>query len=460
MFQKFAQRNPALSEILHLLFPMILTMSLELSISVVDTMMLGHYDSLHLAAVGLASSLWSPVACFMIGVTFGLTPLVTRHLHGRQRRLVNMYMSQALGLSIILGVIGAVMSLTVLPYAARLMATEPETQRVASEYLYLFSPTFMALALMTSYKNLFEAAGKPRVPLLVAFLSLVLNVIFNYVFIYGRFGFPEMGAAGAAIASVAAVYLSLFVFVVYDLRFNSDTLFSKVHWRYTRHFGILFAVGLPAGFAFAFEIGLFSSLTWLISTFGDLALGAGQIVMSYSTILFTPLMAMSAVTAIIVAKAMATTGIAEVKRRVRIILALGAGYVTVCFMITQGFRHEIPLLFSNSAEVAALAAGILLISATYQIPDMVQTVFTGALRGFRDTRTSMIAMGLSLFGLSIPLGYWLAHVSPWAEQLNIRGFYLGLGCGLLVLAIVLYWRYQTKLVIFRHRRLPHPEEVA
>ena len=137
MFQKLAQRHSALGEILHLLFPMILTMSLELSISVVDTMMLGHYDALHLAAVGLASSLWGPVACFMIGVTFGLTPLVTRHLHGRQRRLVNIYMSQALGLSIILGVIGALMSLTVLPYAARLMATEPETQRVASLYLYL-----------------------------------------------------------------------------------------------------------------------------------------------------------------------------------------------------------------------------------------------------------------------------------------------------------------------------------
>ncbi len=460
MFQKLAQRHPALGEILHLLFPMILTMSLELSISVVDTMMLGHYDALHLAAVGLASSLWGPVACFMIGVTFGLTPLVTRHLHGRQRRLVNIYMSQALGLSIILGVIGALMSLTVLPYAARLMATEPETQRVASLYLYLFSPAFMALALMTSYKNVFEAAGKPRIPLLVAFLSLVLNVIFNYVLIYGRFGFPEMGAAGAAIASVVAVYLSLFVFILYDLKFNKDTLFSRIKWRYTRHFGILFAVGMPAGFAFSFEIGLFSSLTWLISSFGDLALGAGQIVMSYCTILFTPLMAMSAVTAIIVAKAMATSGIDEVQRRVKIILSLGAVYVGVCFLVTQGLRHEIPLLFSSNPEVVAMAAGILLISATYQIPDMVQTVFTGALRGFRDTRTSMIAMGLSLFGLSIPLGFWLAHLSPWASELNIRGFYLGLGVGLSVLAVVLYWRYQRKLVIFRGRRLPHPEEVA
>ncbi|RDL44240.1 MATE family efflux transporter [Marinomonas piezotolerans] len=439
---------------------MILTMTLELSISVVDTVMLGHYDPLHLAAVGLASSLWGPVACFMIGVTFGLTPLVTRHLHGRRRSQVNIYMSQALGLSLILGVIGAVMSITLLPYAARLMATEVETQRVASEYLYIFSPTFMALTLMTSYKNVFEAAGKPRVPLLVATLSLILNVIFNYVFIYGAFGFPELGAAGAAIASVAAVYLSLLVFIFYDLRINQDTLFSKIHWRYVRRFGILFSIGMPAGFAFSFEIGLFSSLTWLISSFGDLALGAGQVVMSYSTILFTPLMAMSAVTAIIVAKAMATKGVEEVRRRVRMILGLGVGYVTICFVLTQTFRVEIPLLFSNSAEVAALASAILVITSIYQFPDMVQTVFTGALRGFRDTRTAMVAMGASLFGLSIPLGYWLSHVSPWADTLTIRGFYIGLGCGLLLLASVLFWRYRRTLVRFRNRRLPHPEEVA
>lgn len=460
MFKRFTKRYPSLSEILHLLFPMILTMTLELSISIVDTMMLGHYDSLHLAAVGLASSLWSPVACFMIGVTFGLTPLITRHLHGRQRLLVNVYMSQAFGLSIILGLIGAIMSITVLPMAAKMMASEPETQRVAAQYLYLFSPTFMALALMTSYKNLFEAAGKPRVPLLVATLSLILNIVFNYVLIYGKLGFPEMGASGAAIASASSVWLSLIVFVLYDLKVNPDTLFNRIDWYYVRHFGILFGVGMPAGFAFAFEIGLFSSLTWLISSFGDLALGAGQIVMSYSTILFTPLMAMSAVTAIVVAKAMATDGIEEVQRRIRIILALGTGYVAICFTLTQAFHEQIPLLFSSNEVVAAMAAGILLISSSYQLPDMVQTVFTGALRGFRDTRSSMIAMAISLFGLSIPLGYWLSHYSPWAETLHVRGLYVGLGFGLLILATILTARYRLTLKKFRNKKLPHPEEVA
>lgn len=460
MFKRFTKRYPSLSEILHLLFPMILTMTLELSISIVDTMMLGHYDSLHLAAVGLASSLWSPVACFMIGVTFGLTPLITRHLHGRQRLLVNVYMSQAFGLSIILGLIGAIMSITVLPMAAKMMASEPETQRVAAQYLYLFSPTFMALALMTSYKNLFEAAGKPRVPLLVATLSLILNIVFNYVLIYGKLGFPEMGASGAAIASASSVWLSLIVFVLYDLKVNPDTLFNRIDWYYVRHFGILFGVGMPAGFSFAFEIGLFSSLTWLISAFGDLALGAGQIVMSYSTILFTPLMAMSAVTAIVVAKAMATDGIEEVQRRIRIILALGAGYVAICFTLTQALHEQIPLLFSSNEVVAAMAAGILLISSSYQLPDMVQTVFTGALRGFRDTRSSMIAMAISLFGLSIPLGYWLSHYSPWAETLHVRGLYVGLGFGLLILATILTARYRLTLKKFRNKKLPHPEEVA
>lgn len=460
MFKRFTKRYPSLSEILHLLFPMILTMTLELSISIVDTMMLGHYDSLHLAAVGLASSLWSPVACFMIGVTFGLTPLITRHLHGRQRLLVNVYMSQAFGLSIILGLIGAIMSITVLPMAAKMMASEPETQRVAAQYLYLFSPTFMALALMTSYKNLFEAAGKPRVPLLVATLSLILNIVFNYVLIYGKLGFPEMGASGAAIASASSVWLSLIVFVLYDLKVNPDTLFNRIDWYYVRHFGILFGVGMPAGFAFAFEIGLFSSLTWLISAFGDLALGAGQIVMSYSTILFTPLMAMSAVTAIVVAKAMATDGIEEVQRRIRIILSLGAGYVAICFTLTQALHEQIPLLFSSNEVVAAMAAGILLISSSYQLPDMVQTVFTGALRGFRDTRSSMIAMAISLFGLSIPLGYWLSHYSPWAETLHVRGLYVGLGFGLLILAAILTARYRLTLKKFRNKKLLHPEEVA
>jgi MATE family multidrug resistance protein len=134
------KRFTVLKEILHLLFPMVLTMTLELSISVVDTIMLGHYSALHLAAVGLASSLWLPVGCFLIGVTFGITPLVTRHLHGRQPKLVNLYMSQAIGLSVVLGLLASLIVAFVLPHFARFMATEEETRLVSVSYLFILAP--------------------------------------------------------------------------------------------------------------------------------------------------------------------------------------------------------------------------------------------------------------------------------------------------------------------------------
>jgi len=359
------KRFPVLKEVLHLLFPMVLTMTLELSISVVDTIMLGHYSPLHLAAVGLASSLWLPVGCFLIGVTFGITPLVTRHLHGRQPKLVNLYMSQAIGLSVVLGVLASLLTVFVLPHLASMMATEEETRRVSVNYLYIFAPALPMLALMTAYKNLFEAAGRPGFPLFVASTGLVLNILFNYVLIFGKFGFPEMGAEGAALASLLSLYLAVSLFFVYDRFLNKTPLFTRLVWRYTRKFSILLNVGAPAGFAFAFEVGLFSSMTWLISSFGDLALGGGQIVMSYTSFLFTPMMAMSAVTAIVVAKAMSKEGVGGVKKRIRVILWLGLTYVCTCFFITQFFHNQIPYIYSNNEEVVALAASILFISSCY-----------------------------------------------------------------------------------------------
>ncbi|RBP83235.1 MATE family efflux transporter [Marinomonas rhizomae] len=454
------KRFPVLKEVLHLLFPMILTMTLELSISVVDTIMLGHYSALHLAAVGLASSLWLPVGCFLIGVTFGLTPLVTRHLHGRQPKLVNLYMSQAVGLSVVLGLLASLMAVFLLPYFASLMATEEETRQVTVSYLYIFAPALPMLALMTAYKNLFEAAGRPGFPLFVASFGLVLNILFNYVLIFGKFGFPEMGAKGAALASALSLYLAVSMFFVYDRFINKTPLFTRLVWRYTRKFSILLNVGAPAGFAFAFEVGLFSSMTWLISSFGDLALGSGQIVMSYTSFLFTPMMAMSAVTAIVVAKAMSKEGVDGVKKRIRVIVWLGLFYVSICFIITQTFHDQIPYIYSNNAEVVALAASILLISSCYQFPDMLQTVFTGALRGFRETRSTMIAFAVSLFGLSIPFGYWLSHYSPWAETLSLRGFYIGLGSGLTLLAVILIVRFQIVLRHYEGKRIASPREVA
>ena len=454
------KRFPVLKEVLHLLFPMVLTMTLELSISVVDTIMLGHYSALHLAAVGLASSLWLPVGCFLIGVTFGLTPLVTRHLHGRQPKLVNLYMSQAVGLSVGLGLLASLVAIFLLPYFAGLMATEEETRQVSVSYLYIFAPALPMLALMTSYKNLFEAAGRPGFPLFVASFGLVLNILFNYVLIFGNFGFPEMGAKGAALASALSLYLAVAMFFVYDRFINKTPLFTRLVWRYTRKFSILLNVGAPAGFAFAFEVGLFSSMTWLISSFGDLALGSGQIVMSYTSFLFTPMMAMSAVTAIVVAKAMSKEGVDGVRKRIRVIVLLGLSYVSICFIITQVFHNQIPYIYSNNAEVVALAASILLISSCYQFPDMLQTVFTGALRGFRDTRSTMIAFAASLFGLSIPFGFWLSHYSPWAEALSLRGFYIGLGSGLTLLATILIVRFQVVLRRYEGKRIASPREVA
>ncbi|WP_392386229.1 MATE family efflux transporter [Marinomonas primoryensis] len=449
-----------LKEILHLLFPMVLTMTLELSISVVDTIMLGHYSALHLAAVGLASSLWLPVGCFLIGVTFGITPLVTRHLHGRQPKLVNLYMSQAIGLSVVLGLLASLIVVFVLPHFARFMATEEETRLVSVSYLYIFAPALPMLALMTAYKNLFEAAGRPGFPLFVASTGLAFNVLFNYVLIFGKFGFPEMGAEGAALASSLSLYLAVSMFFVYDRYINKAPLFTRLVWRYTRKFSILLGVGAPAGFAFAFEVGLFSSMTWLISSFGDLALGGGQIVMSYTSFLFTPMMAMSAVTAIVVAKAMSKEGVEGVRKRIRVIILIGLSYVSMCFIITQLFHNQIPYIYSSNEQVVALAASILLISSCYQLPDMLQTVFTGALRGFRDTRSSMIAFGVSLFGLSIPLGFWLSHYSPWSETLSLRGFYIGLGAGLSLLAVILVVRFQVVLRRYEGKRIASPREVA
>ena len=431
-------RWPMLKEVLHLLMPMVLTLTLELSISLVDTLMLGNYSPYHLAAVGLASSLWTPVGCFLMGITFGLTPLVTRHLHGRQMKMVNIYISQTLGVCLTIGVLAALTIAFILPYFAVMMASEEETQRVSVQYLQILAPAIPALALTVGYKNLFEAAGRPNFPLIAAAIGLLMNAGLNYVFIYGNFGFPEMGAAGAALASTISIYFSIILFFVYDKFFSEKTLFTKIKTKYLFKFGILLNVGLPAGLAFSFEIGLFSSMTWLISSFGDLAIGAGQIVMSYTSILFTPLMAMSAVTAIVVAK----EGVEGVRKRMRVIVGLGLVYVFVCFVITQVFSDVIPRFFTDDPKIIAMAAALLLISSTYQGVDMLQTVFTGGLRGFRDTRFSMIAFAISLFVLCLPLGYWLAHFSPWAAELNVRGFYIGLGSGLALLSLLLILRFR------------------
>jgi len=329
---------------------------------------------------------------------------------------------------------------------------------VSAQYLQILAPSIPVLALIVAYKNLFESSGRPNFPLIAAGVGLLMNAGLNYLFIYGNFGFPEMGAAGAALASTISIYCSAIIFFVYDKYFNPKTLFTKIKTRYLLKYGILLNVGLPAGLAFAFEIGLFSSMTWFISSFGDLAIGAGQIVMSYTSMLFTPLMAMSAVTAIVVAKALSKEGVDGVRKRMRVIVGLGLVYVVICFVVTQAFSETIPSFFTSDPDIIAMAAGLLIISSSYQVVDMLQTVFTGGLRGFRDTRYAMIAFAASLFFLCLPLGYWLAHFSPWAAELNVQGFYIGLGSGLALLSFLLILRFRFVVRRASQRKAKYKEE--
>lgn len=435
------KRWPKLQEIVYLLLPMILTFALELSAGFVDTIMLGHYDPYHLAAVGIASSLWLPFGCFLIGMNFALTPLVTRHLHGRQIKLVPMYMSQAFGVCFTIGVAVSLIVAFALPFLVGYLTDHPTTQKLTIQYLQCFASAMPFLGAVVAYKALFSAAGRPNLPLLSATISVLINILLNYLLIYGKFGLPELGAVGAALASAIAMLVSFVFFMLYDRLLNPSPLFSSLKVKYLFRYGILLHVGLPAGCSYALEIILFSSIIWMISSFGDLAVGAGQIVLSYMTILFTPLMGISAVSAIVVAKSFANEGVDGVRVRMRIILLLGFCYTLSCLLFTQLFSAEIPFLFTSDTRVAALTSGMLLIASCYQVVDMVQTALTGALRGLRDTRVPMLAFTVSLFGVSLPLGFWLAHYSPWSEWLNVRSFHLGLGAGLSLLAVILLWRF-------------------
>lgn len=425
-------------ELLRLAGPLVVNNLSIAGMQFADAVMAGRLGARALAAVAVGGSVWFLGFTVCLGTLMALSPIAARyHGAGRPSR-IGRYTRQALWLAFSFGVVYIGMAYT---FAGPLLAwvgIAEEFRGLTVDYVHaivLGAPgifCFLALRFTT------EGIGHTKPIMYTSMLALVSNVFLNYVFIYGHFGAPAMGAVGCAVASAVTMWLIMFVlgaYLVIHPRYRPLRIFERFAPLRFPVLKEIVTLGLPIAITVTAEVGLFNAVSIMVGTRGPEVTAAHQIALNFASTMFMIPLALSSATTIRTGHALGAGNAVAARFIGHTGILMCALFMTFSALFLLVFRDAVVRLYTSDPAVQVIAISMLLMAAVFQVADGVQIGAAGALRGFKDTRVPMGINMVAYWALAFPLSY-LAAVTFRAPPAYIwAGFALGLSAAALMLSL-------------------------
>ncbi|WP_179953308.1 MATE family efflux transporter [Desulfobotulus mexicanus] len=407
----------------------------------VDTLMSGRVGAVDLAGVAMGASTWVPVLFGLNGLLLAVSPMVAQLVGaGRKSEIVDV-VHHGLLLAFIMGIIIGLLLQCMQP-VLRFMGAPADVIAVTLLYLKGLGLGVPAMAGYLVFKSFSEAMGDTRPQMLISIVGLFCNVALNFLFIYGGFGIPAMGGAGCGWASGLTFWI---MFLAMGIYLGRARFYRSLGWlRRPRFRGRLLKdilrLGGPIGLTLFMEASIFGCITLFIGGLGAIAVAGHQVAMNISGLIYTiPLSLATAVTV--------RVGQAVGRKSIRDAMATAWSGMGLAFLIagitltcTLVFRYWLVALYTPDGAVQAMAAGLLVLGALYQLSDAVMTASLGALRGFKDTAVPMRLTFVAYWGVAMPLGYMLGMTDIFLPRMGAAGFWISLITGLTLAACFLLLR--------------------
>ncbi len=410
----------------------------------VDTLMMGWLGPITLAGGGLAVSLLMMVLIVSSGLVLGITPLLAAAQGAGDRSLSKSLTHQGWWIAGVVS-IGGTLLVWFLPNF--LIGQRLEVVAEARIYLQIMAWGFFPSLTFAMLKSVVIIISAPQVVTIAIIAGTITNCIGNYTLGFGHFGFPALGLHGLAIASVISQWLMLIILIVHLLRHLPRQGF--VTWRMPLNLPILHRIlqmGWPLAVGFALEVGLFTTVTYLIGSFGADALAANQVVFQTTVITFMVPLGISMATTVRVGQYLGQKDWLGVRRSSKISLWFSILYMSVTATVMLLLPRSIIGLYLNLAdpknqETIDLAIQLLRVAGVMQIGDGIQTTVAGALRGLQDMRTPMLLGFIAFWCVGLSFAYLLGFYLQWGAV----GLWIGQCLGVQVAALTYYWRFQRSI---------------
>jgi MATE family multidrug resistance protein len=323
------------------------------------------------------------------------------------------------------------------------MGQSPEVAAASGTYLLLFGASLLPALIAHGCKQFSDALNHPWLPTFVMLGSVLLNVLLNWVLIYGNWGAPALGLEGAGWATLVARIVLAVVLVGYILRAPTMRAFHPLRWRTAfsgAQFRSLFAVGWPVGVQHFFEVSAFALGAIMMGWIGADAIAAHQIAISCAAMTFMSALGIGAAACIRVGHAYGARQFARTRRIGFSSIAMAATLMAAFGVMFAVAGQPIAALFIESPAVVALTAQLLVVAAVFQIADGIQVTSISALRGLADVRGPAVIAVVAYWLVALPVGY----VLTFRAHLGAVGMWIGFAAGLSAAAGGLVWRFHRK----------------
>lgn len=412
----------------------------QTAMSVTTTVMVGRLGAVPLAAAGLGGMLFFTAGVVLQGVLFAVAPLAAHAFGAGERAAAGRIAGAGLALAALLS---APLVALLLNFDRLLAALgyDPELAAEIGRYLAALAwgaPAFLGFAVL---RSLVSALAHTRAVMAVILVCVALNVLFNWVLVFGRLGVPALEVAGAGYANAAAQWLmfsGLALCLKLMRRFRGLFVVRGVAAARVADFADILRLGLPIGAIRGIEAGLFATTGVLMGLLGAAALGAHQIVINCASVSFMVPLGLGQTATVRVAHELGAGRPAAARRAAIVALALGVGFMAVAATIFWTLPLTLIGIYLNLADPAnaatiAIARRLIAIAALFQVFDGMQVIAAGALRGWRDTLVPMLLAAFGYWGIGFAGAWLLAFPLGFGPV----GLWWGLALGLAAVAFLL-----------------------
>jgi MATE family multidrug resistance protein len=418
--------------LLKLATPIIIAQLANTAMGFVDTVMAGRVSPQDLAAVALGNSIWVPVFLLMTGILLATTPKVAQRFGAGAHTEIGPLVRQALWLALAVGIAAAVI-LWNAEIVLNLMNVDPALIEPAMGYLRAVACGFPAVALYHVLRCFSDGLGHTRPSMVIGLCGLALNIPLNYIFIYGKLGLPAMGGVGCGWATglvMTFMFLSMLWWVKWAPFYQPSKIFSHFEWPQWAVHKRLLSVGLPIGISVFAESSIFAVIALLIGGLGATVVAGHQIALNFSSMVFMIPYSLGMAATVRVGQALGRGEPREARFAAGVSMAAALGYACLSASLMLLLREDIAQIYTPDRAVIAVATTLLVYSALFQFSDAIQVTAAGALRGYQDTRVTMILTLFAYWGIGLPVGYALGLSDWFGEPSGPSGLWQGLVVGL------------------------------
>ncbi|EZH72904.1 multidrug transporter [Aquimarina atlantica] len=435
---------------LKLATPVMLGMLGHTFVGLVDNIMVGQLGTAELAAVSLGNSFMFIAMSLGIGFSTAITPLVAEadgennFASGKSAFKHGLFLCTTLGIALFLLILVA----KPLMY---LMKQPSEVVELAIPYLDLVAFSLIPLVSFQALKQFSDGLSMTKYPMYATLVANLVNIALNYILIFGKFGFPQMGIVGAAVGTLA----SRFVMVIFLWVFLKNKEKSTSYVTHIKFFSLerkminrIIALGFPSALQMFFEVAIFTAAIWLSGILGKNSQAANQIALNLSSMTFMVAMGLSVAAMVRVGNQKGLQHFVDLRRIAISIFLLTFLLAVVFALVFVLFNDLLPRIYldiedtknmADNTEVIAIAAKLLVIAALFQISDGIQVTVLGALRGLQDVKIPTLITFIAYWVVGFPISYYLGLYTEYKSS----GIWIGLLAGLSVSALLLYLRFNA-----------------